>query len=73
MNKYIEELIGTYALVFCGTGAIVINEVSGGLVGHLGIAFTFGFIAIAMIYAIGDVSGAHINTAATIAFAVAKK
>lgn len=68
MKKYIAELIGTYALVFCGTGAIMINEISGGAVGHLGIALTFGCIVIAMIYAIGEISGAHINPAVTIAF-----
>lgn len=73
MNKYIAEAIGTFALVFCGTGAIIINEVSGGTIGHVGIAMTFGFIVTAMIYSIGDTSGAHINPAVTIAFAVAKK
>ncbi len=71
MNKYIAETIGTYALVFCGTGAIVIDEVSGGAVSHLGIAITFGLIVIAMIYSIGDISGAHINPAVTLAFVVA--
>lgn len=71
MNRYIAELFGTFALVFCGTGAIVINEASGGTVTHAGIAVTFGLIVVAMIYAIGDVSGAHINPAVTIAFAVA--
>jgi len=73
MNKYIAELIGTFALVFCGAGAIVINDVSGGAVTHIGIALTFGFIVTAMIYSIGEISGAHINPAVTIAFAVAGK
>lgn len=68
MKKYIAETIGTFALVFCGTGAIVINEVSGGIVTHTGIAVTFGLIVMAMIYAIGDVSGAHLNPAVSFAF-----
>jgi len=56
MKKYIAEAIGTFALVFCGTGAIVINEVSGGTVTHVGIAITFGLIVLAMIYTFGEVS-----------------
>ncbi len=72
MRKYIAELIGTFALVFCGTGAIIINQESGGAVTHLGIAITFGLIVGAMIYAFGDISGAHFNPAVTLAFYVAK-
>jgi aquaporin NIP len=73
MNKYLAELIGTFALVFCGTGAIIINQQSGGAVTHIGIAITFGLIVMAMIYALGDISGAHLNPAITIAFAIAKR
>jgi len=73
VNKYIAELIGTFALVFCGTGSIIINEISGGAVGNTGIAMTFGFIVTAMIYSVGDVSGAHFNPAVSIGFGLAKK
>lgn len=71
MKKYLSELIGTFALVFCGTGAITINQETGGGIGHIGIAITFGLIVTAMIYAFGDKSGAHFNPAVTIAFAFA--
>jgi len=71
MKKYIAELIGTFALVFCGTGAIIIDQQTNGQVGHVGIAITFGLIITAMIYAFGDKSGAHFNPAVTIAFSLA--
>lgn len=73
MKKGIAELIGTFALVFCGTGAIVVDQATGGAVTHVGVAITFGLIVLAMIYAIGDISGAHMNPAVTIAFLVAKR
>lgn len=60
-------------MIFCGTGAMTINEVTGGDVTHVGIAITWGLIVMAMIYAFGDTSGAHFNPAVTIAFAYAKK
>ena len=69
--KLIAEFLGTFALVFAGTGAVVIDEVTGGAVTHVGVALTFGLIVLAMIYTLGDISGAHINPAVTIAFSVA--
>lgn len=68
IRKLTAELLGTFALVFAGTGAIVIDKESGGAVTHVGVAVTFGLIVMAMIYALGDISGAHLNPAVTIAF-----
>jgi aquaporin Z len=73
MRRLAAEMLGTFALVFAGTGAIVINDVSGGTVSHVGIALTFGLIVLAMVYAVGDVSGAHLNPAVTLGFFAARR
>jgi aquaporin Z len=65
-KKLLAEFIGTYCLLFAGTGAIIINDISGGAVTHIGIALTFGLIVFAMIATLGDVSGAHLNPAVTL-------
>jgi aquaporin NIP len=70
-QRLFAEALGSFALVFAGTGAIVINQASGGAITHPGIALTFGLIVLAMIYTFGDVSGAHLNPAVTTAFAAA--
>ncbi len=72
-QKLWSECFGTFALVFCGTGAIVINGVSGGAVTHPGVALTFGLVVMALIYTFGDVSGAHFNPAVTLAFVAARR
>ncbi|HEY2858096.1 MAG TPA: aquaporin [Terracidiphilus sp.] len=71
MKTLCAEFLGTFCLVFAGTGAIVIDEASHGAITHAGVALTFGLIVLAMIYALGDVSGAHLNPAVTLGFAAA--
>jgi MIP family channel proteins len=71
MKKLLAEAIGTFILVFAGTGAIVVNDVAGGSVTHVGISLTFGLVVLALVYSLGDVSGAHLNPAVTLGFFVA--
>ena len=73
MKKLLAESLGTFTLVFAGTGAIVINAANGGAITHVGIAITFGLVVLAMIHTFGDVSGAHLNPAVTLAFAAARR
>ncbi len=68
MNKtYLSEFIGTFFLVFIGTGAIIINKIDSNSLGDLGVSFAFGFIIFIMVYVFGNISGAHFNPAVTIA------
>lgn len=70
---FVAEAVGTYALVLAGTGAIIINDLYGGALGHLGIALVFGMVVMAMIYAVGEISGAHFNPAVTLGFVAARR
>lgn len=72
-KKLCAEFLGTFCLVFTGTGAIVINRISDGAVSHVGVAFTFGLIVLGMIYTLGDISGAHFNPAVTLGFVAARR
>jgi MIP family channel proteins len=67
----VAEFFGTFALVMAGCGAIVVNALTGQL-GHVGVALTFGFVIAVMVAATGHLSGAHLNPAVTLAFAVSR-
>lgn len=72
VGPYLAEMVGTFTLVFAGCGAIVIDSISNGQVTHVGIAISFGLAIATMVYATGHISGAHLNPAVTLAFALTR-
>jgi aquaporin NIP len=72
VKRYLAEALGTYALVFAGTGAIVIDSLTH-TVTHVGVALTFGLVIMVMIYTFGDLSGAHFNPAVTLGFWLSRR
>ncbi len=71
-RRLAAEAVGTFLLVFFGCGAIAVDAAYGGAVGHVGIGIVWGVVVMAMIYAVGDVSGAHFNPGVSFAFWLAK-
>lgn len=72
MRSCIAEAIGTFALVLVGTGAIVVNDLTGGSLTPVGVSLAFGLVVMTMVVAVGDLSGAYLNPAATFGFWAAR-
>jgi aquaporin Z len=73
LTRCLAEAAGTFALVFAGCGAIVVDGLSGGALGHVGVSLVFGLVVMAMVYSVGNVSGAHLNPAVTAGFLLARR
>jgi aquaporin NIP len=71
-RRALAEGLAAFALVFAGCGAIIANTVHAGALGGIGVSATFGLVIMAMIYATGHLSGAHINPAVTVAFTLTR-
>ena len=69
LKKVGAEFVGTLALIFSGCGAAIVDNITGGHIGHVGVGLVFGLVIMAMVYATGHISGAHFNPAVTVAFA----
>ena len=67
-RELLAEFIGTFVMIFAGTGAVMVDKISNGAVTHLGISIVFGAVVTALIYSLGHISGAHFNPAVTLAF-----
>ena len=73
MKKYYAEFLATFILVFCGTGAGIVNQETHGMITHLGVAMAWGLVVTAMVYALGHVSGAHMNPVVSVVFTLNKQ
>ena len=71
--QVVAEIIGTYFLIFIGCGSVVIDKKTNGSITHMGVSIVWGLVVMIIIYSIGHISGAHLNPAVTLAFAVVRR